>query len=105
MQERVSADPDDPEIRELRQQLELLGPVPSRRAISHQQEMELWNWAEAEVAAGRVRYFMCELVTGTVPVQGLYMAVLSRGSYSSPGGAQQASARCQISFPVATRLL
>jgi hypothetical protein len=55
VQERVSADPDDPEIKELRQQLELLGALPTRRALSHQQEMELWNWAESEVAAGRVR--------------------------------------------------
>jgi len=54
IQERVSADPDDPEIQKLRCQLQLLGAAPSRQALSHQQEMELWNWAEQEVAAGRV---------------------------------------------------
>jgi hypothetical protein len=56
MQDRVSADPDDPETRELRGQLELLGLLPSRRTLSQQQEMELWNWAEQEVAAGRVSH-------------------------------------------------
>lgn len=51
----MSADPDDPDIQELCAQLELLGPLPSRRSLGHQQEMELWNWAEQEVTAGRVR--------------------------------------------------
>jgi hypothetical protein len=54
LQDRVSADPDDPEMQSLQQQLQLLGPVPRRVPLSHQQEMELWNWAEEEVAAGRV---------------------------------------------------
>lgn len=51
----MSADPDDPEIKSLQQQLEVLGPVPRRLPMTHQQEMELWNRAEEEVAAGRVR--------------------------------------------------
>lgn len=51
LQGRVSADPDDPDIQELRAQLELLGPLPSRRPLSHQQEMDMWNWAEQEVTA------------------------------------------------------
>jgi hypothetical protein len=54
LQDRVSADPDDPEMQSLQQHLQLLGPVPRRVPLSHQQEMELWNWAEEEVAAGRV---------------------------------------------------
>jgi hypothetical protein len=51
----VSADPEDPEIVGLRSQLDALGQLPARKALSHQEEMELWTWAEQEVAAGRVR--------------------------------------------------
>eukprot|EP00879_Flechtneria_rotunda_P028702 GHRR01030914.1.p1 GENE.GHRR01030914.1~~GHRR01030914.1.p1 ORF type:complete len:419 (+),score=150.84 GHRR01030914.1:137-1258(+) len=54
LQDRVSADPEDPEIKSLQQQLETLGPAPCRARMTHQQELELWSWAEAEVAAGRV---------------------------------------------------
>lgn len=54
LQDRVSADPDDPEIMSLLQQLEVLGPAPRRLPMAHQQEMELWNRAEEVVAAGRV---------------------------------------------------
>lgn len=55
LQDRVSADPDDPEMQSLHQQLQLLGPAPRRLLLSHQQEMQLWDWAEEEVTAGRVR--------------------------------------------------
>ncbi|KAF6253850.1 hypothetical protein COO60DRAFT_1463007 [Scenedesmus sp. NREL 46B-D3] len=54
LQDRVSADPDDPEMQSLHQQLQLLGPAPRRLLLSHQQEMQLWDWAEEEVTAGRV---------------------------------------------------
>ena len=66
MQDRVSADPDDPEIKSLQQQLEELGPAPRRLPMTHQQEMELWNRAEEEVAAGRVRdgsYMPCNCIS------------------------------------------
>ena len=56
----MSADPEDPEIQALRHQLAQLGPVPSRQALSHQEDMELWTWAEQEVAAGRVRALGCK---------------------------------------------
>jgi hypothetical protein len=62
MQDRVSADPDDPELQSLQQQLQLLGPVPRRLQLSHQQEMELWTWAEEEVAAGRVSTRLAVLI-------------------------------------------
>jgi hypothetical protein len=68
----VSADPDDPDIQELRAQLELLGPLPSRRSLSHQQEMELWNWAEQEVAAGRVSVPHGLLLVRGTQLQGLW---------------------------------
>eukprot|EP00775_Hariotina_reticulata_P004277 gene4277-4531_t len=54
LQDRVSADPDDPEIQALQHQLKALGPAPLRLQLTHQQEMELWTRAEEEVAQGRV---------------------------------------------------
>jgi hypothetical protein len=67
LQDRVSADPNDPEMQSLQQQLQLLGPAPRRVQLSHQQEMELWNWAEEEVAAGRVS----ERCIQTPPLRGV----------------------------------
>jgi hypothetical protein len=86
MQDRVSADPDDPEIRELRAQLDLLGPLPSRRVLSHQQEMELWNWAEQEVAAGRVSPTSLGLIRVQTPKPQLYLHTLSQNTNQTMSG-------------------
>jgi hypothetical protein len=54
LQERVSADPADPEILALQQQLEELGPGPRRPPLTLTEEQAMRTRAQQQLDAGEV---------------------------------------------------